>query len=82
MPPPDLIIWLRAPLEVITERYNRRCRGLSIAGIEDMEIIKDLLKEWLEGNVKSPLIEIETEAEDRKFSKAISKVIDLIQTLQ
>lgn len=82
LPPPDMIIWIKAPLEVIKERFNRRRRRLSIAQIEDMEIIEDLLKDWLEGSKKLPLLEIETEAEDRKYTKVISKVIDLIQILQ
>jgi deoxyadenosine/deoxycytidine kinase len=81
LPPPDLIIWLRAPLEVITERYNRRGRGLSIAGIEDMEIMEALLEDWLGGNGKSPLFVIDSEAENRKYAKVIPKVIDLIQSL-
>lgn len=82
LPPPDLIIWMRAPLEVIAERFNQRNRSLSIAQIEDMEIIEDLLKDWLEMKIKSPLLKIETEAEDRNYTEAISKVIDHIQTLQ
>ena len=81
LPPPDLIIWLRAPLEVIAERFNQRGRGLSIAGIEDMEIMEALLEDWLGGNGKSPLFVIDSEAEDRKYAKVIPKVIDLIQSL-
>lgn len=81
LPPPDLIIWLKAPVEVIAERYNRRHRRLSIAKIEDMEIMEGLLEDWLGGKGVSPLFVIDSEAEDRSYSKAIPKIIDLIQSL-
>lgn len=82
LPSPDLIIWLKAPLEVLMERFNQRGRELSIAQVEDMEIIEDLLEDWLEGNKKSPLLEIGTEAEDSRYTKVISELIDLIRSLQ
>ncbi len=82
LPPPDLIIWLKAPLELIIERFEQRDRKLSIAQVEDMEIIEDLLEDWLEGQKTSSLFEIMTKAEDSQYTKDISEVIDLIQTHQ
>lgn len=82
LPPPDLIIWLKAPLELIIERFEQRDRKLSIAQVEDMEIIEDLLEDWLEGQNTSSLLEIETKAEHSQYTKDISEVIDLIQTHQ
>ena len=81
LPPPDLMIWMRAPLDKIAERYYQRDRRLGIARIEDMEIMEGLLEDWLGRNVESPLFVIDSEAENRKYAKAIQKVIDLIQSL-
>lgn len=81
LPPPDLMIWMRAPLDKIAERYNQRERSQGIARIEDMEIIESLLEDWLGENGASPLFVIDSEAEDRRYARAIPKVIDLIQSL-
>ncbi len=81
LPPPDLMIWMRAPLDKIAERYNQRNRSLGIARIEDMKIMESLLEDWLGENGASPLFVLDSEAEDRRYAKAIPKVIDLIQSL-
>lgn len=81
LPSPELMVWMRAPLDKIAERYNRRDRRLGIAMIEDMENMEDLLEDWLGENGTSPLFVIDSEADDRRYAKAIPKVIDLIQSL-
>ena len=72
---------MRAPLDKIAERYNQRDRSLGIARIEDMEIIESLLEDWLSENGASPLFVIDSGAEDRRYARALPKVIDLIQSL-
>jgi deoxyadenosine/deoxycytidine kinase len=46
---PDLYIWLKAPIEILAERFEKRQRRLSIAQIEDMQAIEQLLNRWLGG---------------------------------
>jgi deoxyadenosine/deoxycytidine kinase len=80
LPPPDLIVWLQAPLSVIAERYRRRGRSLEIATLEDLKAMEVLLEEWL-GEVKlSPVISIDTSVEDRSYTKSIEKILDHLQS--
>lgn len=81
LPPPDLIIWMKSPLEVIAERYNRRDRRLDITQIEDMQTVEVLLEDWLGQNQATPLFVIDSEFEDRSYSHTIPLVRDKISSL-
>jgi deoxyadenosine/deoxycytidine kinase len=80
LPPPDLIVWLQAPLSVIVERYKRRGRSLEIATLEDLKAMEVLLEEWLSEVKLSPVISIDTSVEDRSYSKSIEKILDHLQS--
>lgn len=80
LPPPDLFVWLRAPIEVIAERYEKRDRRLGIAKIEDLAAMEILLEEWLGVIPSTSLITIDTESEDRRFSNSIQMVLDRIHS--
>lgn len=79
LPPPDLIVWLKAPLKVIEERYIRRDRSLGIATIEDLEAMEVLLDEWLNEVQSSPVITIDSSVEDRSYTKSIEKILAHLQ---
>ena len=81
LPPPDLIVWLTAPLEVIAERYARRKRDLEIARLEDLRDMEVLLEEWLGGVVSSPVLTIDASADDASYSKSISQAMNRLQSL-
>ena len=81
LPPPDLIVWLRSSLDVITERYNRRNRRLDIAQIEDIDTIEILLEDWLGNDGVAPLFVIDSEFEDHSYSEVIPVVKDMISSL-
>ena len=80
LPPPDLIVWLQAPLSVIVERYKRRGRIMEITKIEDLKAMEVLLEEWLSEVKLSPVICIDTSVEDRSYSKSIEKILDYLQS--
>lgn len=79
-PAPDLIVWLKAPRKVIAERFKFRDRRLGIASLEDLEAIEVLLEEWLSDYQLSPVIDIDTTADDRSYSKSIEKILNYLQT--
>jgi deoxyadenosine/deoxycytidine kinase len=81
LPPPNLIVWLHAPLSVIAERYAQRDRRLGIAKIEDLKAIEVLLDQWLGDNDLIPVVSIDTASEDRGYSKSIMMVMDEIDRL-
>lgn len=74
--PPDLIVWLEAPLSVLAERIKIRDRGLGIVEIEDLKAMEVLLEDWL-GEIDSALvISIDTVKEGREYSKGIQLVLE------
>ena len=60
LPPPDLIIHVTAPIEVIAERFAKRGRGLEIARLEDLQAMQQLLEEWLSTVTETPIVIVDT----------------------
>jgi len=76
--PPNLIVWLKAPLDVIAGRFTQRDRRLGIAEIEDMGVMEILLGEWLNKLPSSSLITIDAGSEERSYSKSIENLLAII----
>ena len=74
--PPDLIVWLEAPLSVLAERIKIRDRGLGIVEIEDLKAMEVLLEDWLGEIDSAPVISIDTVKEGREYSKGIQLVLE------
>jgi deoxyadenosine/deoxycytidine kinase len=82
LPPPDLIVYLTAPLEVIARRYTRRGRALEIAALEDLEMIQSLLEEWFNQPLTSPLLTINASVDDPAFTEALPLLLSAISDLE
>lgn len=82
MPVPDLFIWMKAPVKMIAERYDRRDRRLDIAQIEDMKAIDELLESWLSQYPKEIVFEIDAQQEDENYTEEIPIVRELIESLK
>lgn len=80
LPPPDLFVWLRAPLHVVARRYKQRDRRLDIAKIEDMAAMEILLEDWLSKVATNSLVTINTENKDNRYSKSIQMVLERINS--
>ena len=81
LPPPELIVRLVAPLEVVAERYARRERRLEIARLGDLPALERLLDEWLEAQAQSPVLPVEVSQDDPGFADVLPKLIEKIRTL-
>ena len=78
LPVPDLIIYLDAPLELISQRFAQRGRPLEIARLADLELIQGLLQEWQRAWKASPILTVDASVDDPGFlhtSQHICKVI-------
>ncbi len=84
LPPPDCVIRLNIPVDVIARRRNVRQRELDITANSDLVKIDRLLKEWFSQNSPTaPVLEVDYQPDDISFSKSIDKVLDFIhQTLE
>jgi deoxyadenosine/deoxycytidine kinase len=78
LPPPDLIIRLVAPLEVVVERYARRSRRLEIAKIEDLVELEKLLDDWLGSVTESPVLTVDASPDDPGYAQALIDVLAVI----
>jgi len=81
LPPPDLIVRLAAPLEVVARRYARRNRSLEIARLEDLADLEVLLEEWL-GNVPATsILTVDASQDDPSYVEGVNQVIAWIRSL-
>jgi deoxyadenosine/deoxycytidine kinase len=78
LPPPDLIIRLVAPLEVIAGRYAGRGRGLEIAKTEDLVELERYLDDWLGAVEDSPILTVDASQDDPGYDQAVKDVLAVI----
>lgn len=62
--PPDLILYLTAPLPVVEARYARRGRPLEIARRDDLARMAHYVAEWIQSVTDTPIIAIDAAADD------------------
>ncbi len=80
LPPPNCVIRLNIPLEVVARRRTVRQRELDITANSDLARIDRLLKEWFsQSPPSSPVLEIDNRLDDASFSKSIDKVMEFIR---
>jgi len=78
LPPPDMIIRLVAPIEMVAERYTRRSRRLEIARIEDLKELEKLLDDWLDKVTATPLLIVDASHDDPGYTQVLDEVVSLI----
>ncbi|MBP6015563.1 MAG: deoxynucleoside kinase [Candidatus Promineofilum sp.] len=62
--PPDLILYLTAPLSVVEARYARRGRSLEIAQRDDLAQMEQFVADWINSLADAPVIRIDATADD------------------
>jgi deoxyadenosine/deoxycytidine kinase len=78
LPPPELIIWLKADPHVIAERFVTRARRLNIANTEDISAIDSLLKSWIGSIDRERLITVDSGSEDERYRSTVELVTGLL----
>lgn len=79
LPPPDLIIHLVAPLDVIAARYAQRNRSLEIAQLEDLAALEALLTAWLTQMSDIPILTVDAAQEEPTYPHALAWLLPEIQ---
>ncbi len=81
LPPPDLIIHLTAPPDVILRRLERRNR-INIARPEDLNILASLLDEYIRTLNPDRVLHIDTSADDLAiYDRLTSRVLAALQRI-
>ncbi len=78
-PPPEVIIHVSAPLEVIIERYVRRGRALEIATRADLATLDTLLQTWIGSVDPQRLITVDASHDDPTFAAALDPLIAALE---
>jgi deoxyadenosine/deoxycytidine kinase len=79
LPPPDLVIHLTAPLDVIRERFSRRNRFLEIAQPPDLPELEALLQDWLAGLESHRLLSVDVSKEDPDYQEILPPLVPQIE---
>jgi deoxyadenosine/deoxycytidine kinase len=80
LPPPDLVIHMVAPVEVILERRKARQRRLDLTGQKDLVVIEGLIAQFLDQFQPPNLLEIDASRETSEYEGAVQMVIQRIKT--
>ena len=81
LPPPSLLIHLKAPVEVLMKRIHRRGRAIeSSISADYLTLLETLYDEWMQAFDLCPVLTIRTDDLDFvHHSKALDEVIERIQ---
>jgi deoxyadenosine/deoxycytidine kinase len=80
-PPPDLIVYLKASLEVISERFMHRQRQVEISRLEDLASQKVFIETWLAAEKTSRIITIDADDDNVEYPQGIDKLLPFINSL-
>jgi len=84
LPAPDLIAWLRAPLELLQSRLQARARMIDleqIVTLEDLPRLEGYLEKWLAGINPAQILILDVAGEDQEFNSAVQKIVQFVNTL-
>jgi deoxyadenosine/deoxycytidine kinase len=80
LPPPDLVIYLEAPIEVIRRRYLERSRSLEITRLEDLPLLGDLIDAWVATLPPERLLRLDAMAEEFGSPASVQRLAQGIVT--
>lgn len=79
--PPDLILYLTAPMEVIEQRYVQRGRALEIARREDLALMDLLIADWMNRSEGVPILHIDAGNDNFEFRDPVVSLLQQIHTI-
>lgn len=81
MGPPDVVVYLQAPLDVIRERFSIRRRQREITTLTDLEVLDSLLDDWLSNKCSAPIINVDASQNDPAYQHTGPQVLKQIYTI-
>ena len=80
LPPPDLIIHLRADPQTVRERLASRNR-INIASSEDAELLESYVAEWLGTVPESNILRLDVSKESADYPISVPLILDKIRSI-
>ncbi len=81
LPPPDLIVRLRAAEETVAVRMSSRKR-INLASAEDTALFESFLDEWLAGLPSDQVLELDVTHESLDYNRSVQTVLRKISQLR
>ena len=81
LPVPDLVVWLRVPLDLLRARLQARARMIDleqIVTLDDLPVLEGYLGDWLGEIDPERMLAVDVAGEDQAFSRAVAKINDCI----
>ena len=78
LPPPDLVIYLMAPISLAESRYRLRNRSLEITGLEDLTILGHLIDTWVATLPAEQVLRLDAAAFDFGSDHSLGEVANYI----
>ena len=75
LPPPELIIYLHAPVEVVTRRFEQRARAREVSRAADLAAQQTLIEEWLAGEDPTRVLRVDASEEDPGYSRTVAALL-------
>jgi deoxyadenosine/deoxycytidine kinase len=67
LPPPEVIVHLRAPLSVVERRHAARARPFEIAGLQDLPLLERWIESWLAVETQSKILRLDAGRDDPTY---------------
>ncbi len=80
LPPPEVTLYLKAPLAVLAARLERRNRALEIAKTPDLQELQALLEAWLDRVDPASLITLDAGRDDPEFALSLAPLLLQLST--
>jgi deoxyadenosine/deoxycytidine kinase len=80
LPPPDLVIAVRASEQIISQRLASRNR-INIASSEDARLLDQYLEEWLKDLPKETILRLDLSSEDLRYSRSVEVVMKKVKAI-
>lgn len=78
LPPPDLVVALRADSKTVRERLAARNR-INIASGEDAEALERYVNEWLESVPEANILRLDVSHEGADYTHSIQKILEKLR---
>lgn len=77
LPAPDLVVWLRAPLELLRSRLQARARMIDleqIVTLEDLPVLESYLESWIASMHPGSILVLDVAGQDSAFNQAVAEI--------
>jgi deoxyadenosine/deoxycytidine kinase len=77
LPPPDWIVAMSAPRQIVSQRLASRSR-INIASAEDADVLDRFVNEWLDTIPQNHILRVDSALEDENYSETVRRILSWV----